>query len=66
MESGSVLSSYAIQRYAKKIAYQLAQKINANFTTNNTSEELLSLLQNTSADTINGISLPVIFLCDLN
>nr|WCC58161.1 carboxylesterase [Pharsalia antennata] len=48
-ESGTVLTPWSYQRYAKDIAYQTAAAIDSSFTTSNTSQELLTLLQKVSA-----------------
>lgn len=59
MESGSCISSWAIQRYSNQTAYNLAQAIDGNFTTNNSSEELRDFLQAARADDINMVPLQV-------
>lgn len=59
LESGTSICSWAIQPEAKRVAYILAQAIDSQFTINNTSEELLRLLQNASADAINTVNIEV-------
>lgn len=49
-QSGSALNPWTYQRHAKDIAYQFAAEFDAAFTTDQTSEELLELLQNISED----------------
>ncbi|KAJ8968259.1 hypothetical protein NQ317_005407 [Molorchus minor] len=54
LESGTGITFWAHQSFAKYCAYQLGSAINANFTSDNTSEELLQLLLEASpADIIN-------------
>ncbi|KAJ8943543.1 hypothetical protein NQ318_023054 [Aromia moschata] len=48
-ESGTVLTTWAYQRYARDMAYQTAKAVDSAFTEDNSSEELLTLLQNVSA-----------------
>ncbi|KAJ8968261.1 hypothetical protein NQ317_005409, partial [Molorchus minor] len=54
LESGTGIASWAHQPFARYCAYQLGSAINPNFTSDNTSEELLQLLLEASpADIIN-------------
>ncbi|KAJ8970723.1 hypothetical protein NQ317_018757 [Molorchus minor] len=54
LESGTGIASWSHQLFAKYYAYQLGSAINSNFTSDNTSEELLQLLQQASpAEIIN-------------
>ncbi|XP_049821146.1 juvenile hormone esterase-like isoform X2 [Aethina tumida] len=55
-ESGSALNPWAYQRYANKIAYQLATLIDPNFNESSTSEKLLSFLQTVPAKDLNAAS----------
>ncbi|KAJ8940289.1 hypothetical protein NQ318_000111 [Aromia moschata] len=55
-QSGSVLSPHGYQRHAKNFAYALAQVLDPTFSTNNSSQELLNLLQNASAKDIDTVS----------
>lgn len=48
-ESGSAISSWAYQRNAREIAYQVAVNIDPNFNRSSTSEELLEFLQSADA-----------------
>ncbi|KAJ8951540.1 hypothetical protein NQ318_020413, partial [Aromia moschata] len=59
IESGNALSSWAHQPFARHYAYQLGAALDPNFSTDNTSEELLELLQNTSASKIMTASVTV-------
>ncbi|KAJ8921363.1 hypothetical protein NQ315_002978 [Exocentrus adspersus] len=44
-QSGSALTPWSYQRHARDVAYEFAAEFDSNFTTKNTSEELLKLLQ---------------------
>lgn len=46
MHSGSPLNCWALQKDPKTIAYQFGSSLDPNFTSNNSSEELLTLLKN--------------------
>ncbi|KAJ8916852.1 hypothetical protein NQ315_005859 [Exocentrus adspersus] len=48
-ESGTVLTPWSYQRYARDIAYQTATALDGTFTKSNTSQELLQLLQQVPA-----------------
>ncbi|KAJ8973196.1 hypothetical protein NQ317_014623 [Molorchus minor] len=56
MESGTVLTSWGYQRYAKQIAYQTGAVVDSSFTENNSSSELLALLQSISAEDLHSIT----------
>ncbi|XP_023310706.1 venom carboxylesterase-6 [Anoplophora glabripennis] len=55
-ESGTVLTPWSYQRYARDIAYQTAAAIDNSFTTKNTSQELLTLLQGVSAKELQAVA----------
>ncbi|CAH0553724.1 unnamed protein product [Brassicogethes aeneus] len=54
-ESGSALCPWTYQRYAKKVAHQLAKLVDPNFNSS-CSKQLLTLLQNVSARDIDKVS----------
>ncbi|XP_018573086.1 venom carboxylesterase-6 [Anoplophora glabripennis] len=55
-QSGSALNPWTYQRHAKNIAYQFAAQFDPTFTTNQTSQELLELLQNVPEDQLAEVS----------
>nr|WCC58169.1 carboxylesterase [Pharsalia antennata] len=61
-ESGTVLTSWGYQRYAKDIAYKTAAALDSSITNSNSSAEVLEVLQKVTArelqDAANTISVP--------
>ncbi|KAJ8970720.1 hypothetical protein NQ317_018754 [Molorchus minor] len=60
LESGTGIASWSHQPFAKYYAYQLGSAINSNFTSDNTSEELLQLLLEASPAEIINTTIEVI------
>ncbi|KAJ8973198.1 hypothetical protein NQ317_014625, partial [Molorchus minor] len=59
MESGTVLTPWSYQRFARSIAYQTAAALDSTFTEDKSSQELLELLLNVSAKELQSVAADV-------